>query len=95
MIERYIMENLNKKTNSELNSIVASNLNDSRIPHGDFCSDWRLTGLLQVNLRISLNPYEDGSNFWSGSTDTSFFCDDICPQRAIVMAWITETLKSQ
>lgn len=69
------MKDLTKMTNDELNQIVVNNIKTKTLTGSDFCGDWRLSGMLQEDLRISVNPYEDGSGAWSASTDTSFFSD--------------------
>ena len=54
----------------------------------DYCNNWADIGPIIVDNRITIAPYQDESQGWFATTDTSFFVDDINPLRAAAICFL-------
>lgn len=54
----------------------------------DFCNNPSDAWPIIVENRITINPYDDASQGWFATTDTSFFVDDKNPLRAAMIVFL-------
>ncbi|MCP4321484.1 MAG: DUF2591 domain-containing protein [Alteromonadales bacterium] len=81
--------NYNELSDFEINKLVAEKLTGKEsifVP--DYCNNPSDAWPIIVDNRITVAPYDDASQGWSATYDTSFFIDDDNPLRAAMIVYL-------
>lgn len=89
------MKDYAEKSDMEINKAVeklqgmyCEDVNGKYIPTCDYCNDVSVAWPIIFENRITVNPYDNPSEGWFSTYDTSFFIDDENPLRAAMIVYL-------